>query len=167
MTEWSLSMFILLIIQSSLFRFSFFFSFTFNLCLSLQDSSIYAHYVFKAFDVNCTGAISFRVNIYCFTSNRSQDLWQLASKRQFVFVFYTQQFKNKHLTNLTFNGISVNRYILILAKRLSKIASMHEGLQPAGWKAKKPIEECFAGKGQNMALSKGGGAVKLNWDLHL
>lgn len=29
-----------------------------------QDSSIYAHYVFKAFDVNCTGAISFRVNIF-------------------------------------------------------------------------------------------------------
>lgn len=26
------------------------------------DSSIYAHYVFKAFDVNCNGAISFRVS---------------------------------------------------------------------------------------------------------
>lgn len=25
------------------------------------DSSLYAHYVFKAFDVNCNGAISFRV----------------------------------------------------------------------------------------------------------
>lgn len=31
-----------------------------------KDSSIYAHYVFKAFDVNCTGAISFRVNITFF-----------------------------------------------------------------------------------------------------
>lgn len=26
------------------------------------DSSLYAHYVFKAFDVNCSGAISFRVS---------------------------------------------------------------------------------------------------------
>ncbi|EFN78682.1 Kv channel-interacting protein 4 [Harpegnathos saltator] len=25
------------------------------------NSSLYAHYVFKAFDVNCNGAISFRV----------------------------------------------------------------------------------------------------------
>ena len=30
----------------------------------ISDSSLYAHYVFKAFDVNCNGAISFRVNIY-------------------------------------------------------------------------------------------------------
>lgn len=27
------------------------------------DSSLYAHYVFKAFDVNCNGAISFRDHI--------------------------------------------------------------------------------------------------------
>lgn len=34
-----------------------------NCCvfLSFLDSSLYAHYVFKAFDVNCNGAISFRV----------------------------------------------------------------------------------------------------------
>lgn len=33
----------------------------------LADSSLYAHYVFKAFDVNCNGAISFRVIIsLCF-----------------------------------------------------------------------------------------------------
>lgn len=37
-----------------------------SICFFLisKDSSIYAHYVFKAFDVNCTGAISFRVNIF-------------------------------------------------------------------------------------------------------
>lgn len=29
----------------------------------LSDSSMYAHYVFRAFDVNCNGAISFRVSI--------------------------------------------------------------------------------------------------------
>lgn len=28
-----------------------------------SDSSLYAHYVFKAFDVNCNGAISFRDHI--------------------------------------------------------------------------------------------------------
>ena len=27
------------------------------------DSSLYAHYVFKSFDINCNGAISFRVRI--------------------------------------------------------------------------------------------------------
>lgn len=31
----------------------------FSICL---DSSFYAHYVFKAFDVNCSGAITFRVS---------------------------------------------------------------------------------------------------------
>lgn len=31
-----------------------------TLFLLFSDSSIYAHYVFKAFDVNCNGAISFR-----------------------------------------------------------------------------------------------------------
>lgn len=29
--------------------------------MRIADSSPYAHYVFKAFDVNCNGAISFRV----------------------------------------------------------------------------------------------------------
>lgn len=29
---------------------------------TFSDSSLYAHYVFKAFDVNCNGAISFRVS---------------------------------------------------------------------------------------------------------
>lgn len=28
--------------------------------MRIADSSLYAHYVFKAFDVNCNGAISFR-----------------------------------------------------------------------------------------------------------
>jgi len=32
------------------------------LFLLLSDSSLYAHYVFKAFDVNSNGAISFRVS---------------------------------------------------------------------------------------------------------
>ncbi|XP_017786491.1 PREDICTED: calsenilin-like [Nicrophorus vespilloides] len=32
----------------------------FNLLFFVADSSLYAHYVFKAFDVNCNGAISFR-----------------------------------------------------------------------------------------------------------
>lgn len=32
-----------------------------NQILLFADSSMYAHYVFKAFDVNCNGAISFRV----------------------------------------------------------------------------------------------------------
>lgn len=32
------------------------------------DSSLYAHYVFKAFDVNCNGAISFRVIISHYNS---------------------------------------------------------------------------------------------------
>lgn len=31
--------------------------------LRFSDSSLYAHYVFKAFDVNCNGAISFRVSL--------------------------------------------------------------------------------------------------------
>lgn len=35
----------------------------FNLKSLFTDSSLYAHYVFKAFDVNCNGAISFRDHI--------------------------------------------------------------------------------------------------------
>ena len=30
----------------------------------ISDSTQYAHYVFKAFDVNCNGAISFKVSEY-------------------------------------------------------------------------------------------------------
>lgn len=40
------------------FRYKFFLLFLFLII----DSSIYAHYVFRAFDVNCNGAISFRVS---------------------------------------------------------------------------------------------------------
>lgn len=34
--------------------------------LIFSDSSLYAHYVFKAFDVNCNGAITFRVSQWKF-----------------------------------------------------------------------------------------------------
>lgn len=36
--------------------------FVFSTSVFPSDSSIYAHYVFRAFDVNCNGAISFRVS---------------------------------------------------------------------------------------------------------
>lgn len=39
-----------------------------KLFLFSSDSSLYAHYVFKAFDVNCNGAISFRVIISLYKS---------------------------------------------------------------------------------------------------
>lgn len=44
--------------EIQIFTFSFF-----RLLRSNLDSSLYAHYVFKAFDVNCNGAISFRDHI--------------------------------------------------------------------------------------------------------
>lgn len=45
------------------------FTYTTHLSLTLlfphPDSSFYAHYVFRAFDVNCCGSISFRVSADC------------------------------------------------------------------------------------------------------
>lgn len=38
-------------------------TFSFPFLSFYSDSSLYAHYVFKAFDVNCNGAISFRDHI--------------------------------------------------------------------------------------------------------
>lgn len=70
-------MFIRFVISVSVFMFIFYIYFIHIYMLSLYvsihskrklilvnylDSSIYAHYVFKAFDVNSNGAISFRVS---------------------------------------------------------------------------------------------------------
>lgn len=44
------------------FKLIFFIYFSPSVHVNYLDSSIYAHYVFKAFDVNSNGAISFRVS---------------------------------------------------------------------------------------------------------
>lgn len=54
------------------------FCFTRPCSLNTSDSSIYAHYVFRAFDVNSNGAISFRVSF----SNLSHIVWLNRPKKK-------------------------------------------------------------------------------------